>query len=278
MRLEMNSLMKAQLCIIVLLVGSSNVFAGVAGNVLFVNGEVKQLSSAGKTHLIKKGEAINEGDTLTSAPAASAQIKMEDGGLIALRSDTQIKFDQFNFNGQQDGTEKSFLSLVKGGFRAVTGLIGKVNKNNYRIHTPSAVIGIRGTDHETFVVVPGSALATKSPVGTYNKVNSGETTMNNDKGSMSVLPNQMCFVGSADQMPVIQAMDTNIFTVTSEPQGEAKQYGEVRDTAVVDGALETQRDGLQSSLPNDPVVLRPIKGKSPAALQTAGGGPLEINF
>ena len=203
---------------------------------------------------------------------------MEDGGLIAMRSDTQLKFDQFNFNGQQDGSEKSFLSLVKGGFRAVTGLIGKVNKNNYRIHTPSAVIGIRGTDHETFVVVPGSALATKSPVGTYNKVNSGETTMSNDKGSMSVLPNQMCFTGSSDQMPVIQTIDTNIFTVTSATQDEAKQYGEVRGTVAVDGALQVQGDWLQNSLPNDPVVLRPIKGVSPAAAQTAGGGPLEINF
>ena len=274
----MNNLMKALCCMMVFLVGSNSVLAGVAGHVLFVNGEVKQLSSAGKSHLIKKGEAINEGDTLTSASAASAQIKMEDGGLIAMRSDTQLKFDQFNFNGQQDGTEKSLLSLVKGGFRAVTGLIGKVNKNNYQIHTPSAVIGIRGTDHEIFVVVPGSALATKSPVGTYNKVNSGETTMNNDKGLMNVLPNQMCFAGSADQMPVIQAIDTNIFTVTSAPQGEAKQHGEVRDTAAVDSVLQAHGDLLQNSLPSDPVVLRPIRGLSPAAAQTAGGGPLEINF
>jgi hypothetical protein len=261
-----------------LLLASNGVFAGVAGHVMFVNGEVSLLSSAGKSHLIKKAEAINEGDTLTSAPAATAQIKMEDGGLIALRSDTQIKFDKFNFNGQQDGTENSLISIAKGGFRAVTGLIGKLNKNNYKIHTPSAVIGIRGTDHETFVVVPGSALAANSPVGTYNKVNSGETTMSNDKGSMLVLPNQMCFAGSSNQMPVIQAIDTNIFTVISAPQEDAMQRGEVRDTAAVDGVLQEHGDSLQNSLPNNPVVLRPIKGASPAAIQTAGSVPLEINF
>jgi FecR protein len=275
----MKNLMTNWLCVAILLFASNGVFAGVAGHVMFVSGEVSQLSSASKTHLLKKGDAINEGDTLTSAPSASAQIKMEDGGLIALRSDTQLKFDQFNFNGQQDGTEKSFVSLLKGGFRAVTGLIGKVNKNNYRITTPSATIGIRGTDHETYVIVSGSAMATTSPVGTYNKVNTGETSMSNNMGVMTVLPNQMCFVGSVNDMPVIQAMDTHIFNVTPAPQGKSdKHKDEVRDTAVVDGALETQRDGLQSSLPNDPVVLRPIKGKTPAALQTAGGGPLEINF
>ena len=61
MVLQMNNLMKALCCIIALLVASSSVLAGVAGHVMFVNGEVKLSGGAGKSHLIKKGEAINEG-------------------------------------------------------------------------------------------------------------------------------------------------------------------------------------------------------------------------
>jgi len=42
---------------------------------------------------------------------------------------------------------RAFFKLLKGGFRAVSGLIGKVDRNEYRISTPVATIGIRGTDY-----------------------------------------------------------------------------------------------------------------------------------
>ncbi|MDM4769330.1 hypothetical protein [Solimonas sp. SE-A11] len=42
---------------------------------------------------------------------------------------------------------RAFFKLLKGGFRAVSGLIGKVDRNDYRVTTPVATIGIRGTDY-----------------------------------------------------------------------------------------------------------------------------------
>ena len=193
--------------------------------------------------LPKIGTKPNEGDTLISAQTASAQIRMEDGGIIAMRPDTTLQFDRFMFNGQQDGTERSFFSLFKGGFCAITGLIGKINKANYRITTPASVIGVRGTDHETFVVTPDSSLAAVTPIGTYNKVNLGETSMTTEKGTVFVLPNQMGFAGAADQMPQLQPINLNIFTVTAQPAPQAsgdKHEGnreggrEVRETSTMD--------------------------------------------
>ena len=89
-------------------------YAGVAGYAQFVNGSVQIVSVAGQTRTLQKGEAVNEGDTVVSAKAASAQIKMQDGGLVAMRPDTKLKIDRFTFNGQQDGTERSFFYLFKG--------------------------------------------------------------------------------------------------------------------------------------------------------------------
>lgn len=42
-------------------------------------------------------------------------------------------------------SSRAFFRLVKGGFRSVSGLIGKVNQDDYRVSTPVATIGIRGT-------------------------------------------------------------------------------------------------------------------------------------
>ena len=201
---------------------ASSAYAAVAGHVQFVNGEVQITTPAGQTRMAQKGDAINEGDILTSAQKASAQIKMQDGGFVAVRPDTQLKFDQFVFAGKEDGSEKSFFSLFKGGFRAVTGLIGRINKQNYRIITPAATIGIRGTDHETFIITPGSPLAQIAPTGAYNKVNTGETSMTTDKGTIFVQPNQMGFAGGMNQMPQVQPINTNVFTVAEAATPEAK--------------------------------------------------------
>jgi hypothetical protein len=196
--------------------------AEVAGHVQFVHGTVQVTTPAGLTRPVQKGEAINEGDMLTSAKEASAQIRMRDGGFIAVRPGTRMKFDQFRFRGKEDGEERGFFSLFKGGFRAVTGLIGRLNKHNYRITTPAATIGIRGTDHEAFVVTPDSALAGVAPAGAYSKVNVGETTLTTDRGTINVLPNQMGFAGGMSQMPQLQPVNTNLFTVAPPPKEEVR--------------------------------------------------------
>ncbi|MGH8599631.1 MAG: hypothetical protein ACRET1_03145, partial [Burkholderiales bacterium] len=45
------------------------------------------------------------------------------------------------------GTEKGFFSLVKGGLRTLTGLIGHVHHDKYKLNTTVAQIGIRGTGY-----------------------------------------------------------------------------------------------------------------------------------
>src|SRR5450759_3516294 len=238
-----------------LMLVSQAAYAEETGYAQFVNGSVQIVSVAGQTRTLQKGEAVNEGDTVISAKAASVQIKMQDGGFVAMRPDTKLKIDRFTFNGQQDGTERSFFYLFKGGFRAVTGLIGKMNKANYRITTASSTIGIRGTDHETFVVTPDSSLANAVPVGTYNKVNVGETFMTTDKGTIFVLPNQMGFAGAADQMPELRPLNTDIFTVAGRPTKEAKgdkkegkeDGKEVRENATVDNTAKAEEGAAHAA-------------------------------
>jgi hypothetical protein len=246
-----------------MLIVSQAAFAGIAGHVQFVNGSVQVTNSAGQTHILQKGDAVHESDTLTTSKTSSAQIKMRDGGFVVIRPDSQLKFDSFIFSGEEDGTEQSFFSLIRGGVRAVTGLIGHLHKTSYHITTISSTIGIRGTDHETFVVVPGSELAATVPAGTYNKVNVGETTMTTDKGTISVLPNQMGFAGGIDKMPQLQPVNLKIFTVAPAPLPQAKgdkKEGAARDSTVVDSTIQGQQAAPVNTVPMNPIET-PIKGK-----------------
>lgn len=245
-----------------LMAGNQAASAGIAGNVQFVNGSVQVSNAASRAQVLQKGDAVHESDTVTTAKGASAQIRMRDGGFIVIRPDSQLKFDSFIFSGEEDGSERSFFSLIKGGMRAITGLIGQKNKSNYRIATTTSTIAIRGTDHETFVVVAGSPLAAVVPTGTYNKVNLGETAIINAKGSISVLPNQMGFAGAADQMPQLQPINLNIFTVTPVPLAQAKGgQVEVRDGVAVDNTIEGQEAAAGSALPKNNIQI-PVTGRS----------------
>lgn len=197
------------------LLSASVAFAEQAGNAQFVSGTVQVTDSSGRVRGLQKGGVINEGDTLTSSKSSVAQIRMADGGFVAVRPETELKFDQFKFGGKNGAEEKSFFGLIKGGFRAVTGLIGRVNKQNYRITTPAATIGIRGTDHETVVVLPNTL---GLPPGTYNMVNTGETAMMTDAGTVNIRPGEgMAFSPGMNQPPTVMPVNTQLFNAVREP-------------------------------------------------------------
>ena len=85
--------------------------AAAAGQVQFVAGTAQLTTEAGKTRLLRKGDPVNEGDTLATAPAAALQVKMRDGGVVAMRADTRLKIDNFKLNDKEDGSERSNFSL-----------------------------------------------------------------------------------------------------------------------------------------------------------------------
>jgi hypothetical protein len=201
--------------------------AAVAGRVQFVAGDVRVVDAAGREQPMKKGQDINEGDTVLSAQSGSAQLRMIDGAIVALRPATQLKIVGYAFNGKEDGSERASFSLLKGGLRAITGLIGKTNKDHYKLETPTATIGIRGTDHEPVVVLPPAAgEAPGTPAGTYDKVNVGATSLTTQAGTTVVAANQVGFAASATQLPVILPKLPAFYRATTPPQAKQEKKHE----------------------------------------------------
>lgn len=207
--------------------------AGIAGKAYFTHGGVRVIDANGQSHPLRKGLLVFSGDTIATGQEGSAQIRMLDGGVIAVRPASVLKIDQFIYHGKKDGQEKNFFSLLRGGLRAITGLIGEEHKSNYQIRTAAATIGVRGTDHEIQVVAPNTPQAAKVTPGTYNMVNTGRTFMANGNGSTNIQPNQMGFAGAQGQAPQLQPLNVALFTVTPPaPQQSTPQ--KVRASVTVD--------------------------------------------
>ena len=132
------------------------------GEVALVTGSVTAVAG-GQSRSLGKSDPIYEGQTITVGPNSYASLKFADGGRVLLRPDTEFAVESYRFSARaapapaaasaapaapQDVTGNAFFRLVRGGFRAVTGLIGKGDQQAYRVTTPAATIGIRGTDYE----------------------------------------------------------------------------------------------------------------------------------
>ena len=129
----------------VLLVNPPIVFAAqAAAKVVYAFGQVEAIGRDGKARSLARGAPIVSGDTVQTR-RGRAQLRFSDGDFTALQPNTEYRVDDYVFKGEADGSERSFLSLVRGSVRLVTGAIGRANKKNFRIRTSVATIGIRGT-------------------------------------------------------------------------------------------------------------------------------------
>lgn len=128
-----------------------------AGHVLAASGEVHAESAEGRRTLKRRSEFF-AGDTLVTAAGASAQLRFQDGALVALQPDTRFRVDAYRFDTAAPAQGEAVSTLIKGGFRTITGVIGKQDPAAYRVETPVATIGVRGTNYEA-VLADGLVVA-----------------------------------------------------------------------------------------------------------------------
>ena len=130
-------------------------------------------------------------------------MKFPDGSEAVLRPATQVKIDRFNFEEQRPQGDGMALSLLKGGMRAVTGLLGRRNPAAMRVATPSATIGIRGTTFNALLVDQDGAGGGGLAPGLHVSVTDGVINLTNNGGTQNFAAGQFGYVPSANQPPVI---------------------------------------------------------------------------
>jgi len=188
--------------------------AAPIGTVIFVLGDARIVSPSG-SRTVRKGTTIEEGESLVTDANASVQLRMADQGFIAVRPGTNMRFDEYRYAGKEDGSEKGVMSLVSGGFRTITGAIGRLNKQNYTVKTPTSTIGIRGTDHEIVHILPAVPGGPQiGQPGSYDKVNVGGAFIQTDAGRVNVNANQVGFAPAPNQPPQLLPRMPDFFRAT----------------------------------------------------------------
>ena len=154
-----------------------------------VEGDVRFVDKDGLARRPKPGDALYQGESVVTGADGETHLNMEDGGYLGVRPNTKMRIVSYKAEGSSD--DQSVIGLLQGSFRSVTGWIAKLGGSHYVVRTPTATIGVRGTEHEPLVIPEGSR---EGEPGTYDRVHIGESVMQSSQGSVSVRPNQTGFV------------------------------------------------------------------------------------
>jgi hypothetical protein len=166
------------------LAGGTARAAGEIGDVLDVlTGAYGQPPELEKRELFP-AETVYADEVVETVPAGGLTVQFRDGSELTLGGDSRVVLDQFVYDPSQSADT---IELGKGVFRFIGGDLG--HGQGFQVTTPTAAIGVRGTD---FVVVVQDDGATR--VGTVSGL---VTVMHADgSGGIDLLP------GSYADVPV----------------------------------------------------------------------------
>ena len=187
--------------------GASVYAAPQAGTVTHLSGPLLAKKDDGTLKVLAQNSAVEQGDTLISEKDTYARIKFIDQSEITLKPNSQLKVDRFAFDEAKPENDNALFSLIKGGLRAVTGLLGKRSQERFGVNTPTATIGIRGTIFIADYVPALTEPAGRTPEnglapGLYVHVQDGMVNLSNGAGSQNFAAGQFGYTPSLQQPPV----------------------------------------------------------------------------
>ena len=210
--------------------------AGSVGRVTHLSGTLIAKRADGSTKLFSTKSEVQEGDTLSTEQETYARIKFADGGEVVLRPGTQLKVAAYAFDQAKPQSDNIVLNMLKGGLRAVTGLVGKRNRDAVNLSTTTATIGIRGTHFGALMCqndCGGVPTVTGKPPenGLHLDVADGAIVVKNAAGQQVISSGQFGYVRSATTAPVIvpPAQGIQVTMPTSISQNRSSGRGVGKD-------------------------------------------------
>lgn len=130
--------------VIILWIAATTLLLADIGRVTAVRGNV-QITRGIALYQAHIGLELEEKDTFFTDKHASMQITFKDKTVLTLGKDTVFKVDEYLYK-EGDRKSKAKFQFRKGFFKSITGRIGKISPDKFKIKTKNSTIGIRGTE------------------------------------------------------------------------------------------------------------------------------------
>lgn len=229
----------------------------VAARVVQLSGEVMASNPAKATRTLVVGSALFEGEEVRTGASGIAVLGFRDQSKVSINPSTVMRINAFSF-GTPQKPDNVNLGLLRGGIRAVTGLIGRASPESAKIQTVTSTLGARGTGMDISCEGPcvDPELGPQPPVpppgpepmphdGLFMLTWEGLTYF--ERGPLDVPLDRAGFIG-ADGVPRILLTVPEFFRAFASPRpdGVEVDWGQLfasMDPAGADGLYVFVRDG-----------------------------------
>ncbi len=207
------------------------------GVVLSADGEVFLQSDSG-ARPVESGAPVYAGDKLITGSGSAAEIRFVDDTLLSQGADSSISLDDYVYDNTDDSASELLFKMSQGTFRMVTGKIAEQNPERFKVGSPLATIGIRGTitvheigpdgeKHGVEEIHSGKALLIQSIDGQMRQISSPRTLVD---------------IASSGLMSTVRVMTVQEF----------EHFQSIAPSAIqAEQEIQDQRDQEQQDLQNE---------------------------
>lgn len=103
---------------------------------------------------LAQGDAVEEEERIITGDKSFAVLQFVDGAKVTVRPNSVLDIKEYRYNGSDENA--ATLSLVQGGLRIITGAMTKAEPESFKVETPVALMGVRGTEFTVVLCDDGS--------------------------------------------------------------------------------------------------------------------------
>jgi hypothetical protein len=237
-----------------------SVLAAQVGTFTAVNGRVDIAGADKVARLVKVGDPVDEGDVVRTKSNSRAEITFTDDNILRMAERSRVVISEY-VSSNESLTARLTLSRgkVQNIVRKTGRIFGRLKKNRFEVHTPTAVVGVRGTNFFTYFQHGISGAVFKEGEGYGYNPNIPDQVL-------YVTAGQALLVVSDDSVPEVREADDlqieghegDTAPLTEEEEEEKKQPKEEEPPLVTDPQTPSAPPVTQPPVePEPPVIVIP---------------------
>ena len=118
----------------------------IVGEATLVIGGARLWAEDGSSQPVERGTPVRVGDRLETAAGGHVHLRFVDGGRLSIRPASRLQVESYSHTPGQPQLGAIKFRLDEGVARSITGAWGEAARERFRLNTPVAAIGVKGTD------------------------------------------------------------------------------------------------------------------------------------
>nr|AEI30295.1 hypothetical protein LDC_03699 [uncultured microorganism] len=234
-----------------------------AAKIIKAEGTVTAESDSCDSRALARGADVFAKDSVKTAADSFATLRFSDGTVIDLAASSSMKIRDYAFNDAKPEGDKFSSELLQGGFRAITGTIGKRSPSEFTSKARLTTLTVRGTGFAAGVT--GVAPVACGPVQTQGSPL--------DNVTISVLLDSVDVKLNNMKYPLMAGSNAQTFDLTRGKVSVLKPVADFKGRGYVfQGTMNDFVKSVKALPPLTPATTAPVVSNEPPAPAGATGG------